>query len=62
MKRILCLVLAAMMLVSVVACGEKNPPVTDGTSAPTVTNGGDKPAKQDQREARPSGHCQKPGK
>jgi len=44
MKRILCLMLAAMMLISVVACGEKNPPVTDGTSAPAVTDGGDKPA------------------
>ena len=32
MKRILCLILAAMMLISIVACGEKTPNVTDGTT------------------------------
>ncbi len=36
MKRILCLMLAAMMLLSIVACSQKMPPKTDGTSTPAA--------------------------
>lgn len=40
MKRLVCLLFAAIMLFSVVACGEKTPPVT-GDTTPAVTDGSD---------------------